>query len=150
MKLRDLLKQYREENNLSQRDFARKCSLSHGTISLIERETNPQTGKEISQEMETYKKLADGMGITVQELFEKLDVDAVLDVSPRRLYVADAMPDTARKSQIERDLGIPQFKDASIAEQVEGILNIWELTKPETRRIAIRLLNKLSEMEEKP
>lgn len=150
MKLSDLLKQYRQENDLSQRDFARKCSLSHGTISLIERETNPQTGKEMSQDMDTYKKLADGMGLTVQELFEKLDVDAAVVAPPRRLYAQDAMPKTDYRQQIERDLGIPEFKDASIADQVEGILSLWEATKPESRKIVIRLLNKLTDMEGKP
>lgn len=150
MKLSDLLKQYRQENDLSQRDFARKCSLSHGTISLIERETNPQTGKEMSQDMDTYKKLADGMGLTVQELFEKLDVDAAVVAPHRRLYAQDAMPKMERSPQEEKEIMVREFRDASIADQVEGVLSLWELMKPESKKIAIRLLNKLTDMEGKP
>ena len=73
MELREVLKSFREENDLSQREFARRCDLSNSLISILEMGVNPQTGKKASPDMITYRKLASGMGITVQSLFEKLD-----------------------------------------------------------------------------
>ena len=78
MKLNELVTEYRQDNDISQREFARRCDLSHGIIHLIEKGTNPQTGKEMSQDLDTLKKLASGMGITLQELFERIgDSDSV-------------------------------------------------------------------------
>ena len=50
MKLSELLKQYRSENKISQRELARRCGLSNSLISLMEMGVNPQTGKEMSPE----------------------------------------------------------------------------------------------------
>ena len=79
MELGELLIQYREQNNLSQREFARKCGLSHALISLIElnkRKSTPDT--------ETYKKLATGMGMTVQNLFLQLGDSAMVNLQVDR------------------------------------------------------------------
>lgn len=73
MKLKEVIKKFREENDLSQREFAKRCNLSHNTISLLEREINPNSGKRMIPDTVTYKKIADGMGITMDELFTCLD-----------------------------------------------------------------------------
>ena len=61
---------------MSQREFAKRCNLSNSYISFIENECNPKTGRPMTPTIEQYKKIADGMSITVQELFESLDVDS--------------------------------------------------------------------------
>ena len=45
MKLSEIIKKYRKEHDLSQRQMGARCGLSTGYISLIEKEINPQTGK---------------------------------------------------------------------------------------------------------
>ena len=50
MKLEELLKQYRAENKISQRELARRCDLSNSLISLFEMGKNPQTGKQMSHQ----------------------------------------------------------------------------------------------------
>ena len=80
MKLGELISQYRISNNISQREFARRCGLSNSLISLIEKGVNPQTGKTMAQDLETYSRIAYAMGISVQELFEQLGTDASVTV----------------------------------------------------------------------
>ena len=80
MKLSDLIIEYRTRMNISQREFSRKCDLSNTYISFIENEKNPKTGRPVVPTLEQYKKLADGMGISVQRLFELLDDDAPVDL----------------------------------------------------------------------
>ena len=80
MKLGELIVQYRHANDLSQREFARRAELSNSLISLIEKGVNPQTGKEISPDLETYQRIAMAMGISVQTLFEKLGDDATVQL----------------------------------------------------------------------
>ena len=81
MKLSELIIDYRSRMNISQREFSRKCALSNTYISFLENEKNPKTGKPLIPTIEQYKKLADGMGMTVQHLFELLDDDAPVDLS---------------------------------------------------------------------
>ena len=81
MKLEEVIKQYREENDISQREFARRCGLSNSLISIFEMGINPQTGKRIHPDLETYRKLANGMGMSIQKLFEKLGSGAKIRIN---------------------------------------------------------------------
>jgi len=81
MKLKELVLNYRQENNISQREFARRCGLSNSLISIIEVGHNPQTGREMTPDFNTYRKLANGMGISVQDLFDELGNDGLVYIS---------------------------------------------------------------------
>ena len=79
MKLGDLIKEYRDSHDLSQRQFANQCDLSNGYISILEKGINPSTGKPVTPTLPQLKKLADGMRMTLSELFEKAD-DMPIDI----------------------------------------------------------------------
>lgn len=85
MTIGDMIKEYRKRMNLSQREFAAKCGLSNVTISLYEKGINPHTGKPYKIEFETYYKLADVMGISVDEMFEQLGDDALVELIPSNI-----------------------------------------------------------------
>lgn len=80
MKLGDLIVEYRTINKLSQRQFADKCGLSNGYISMLERGINPKTQKPITPTIPQLKKLADGMVMTISEILERVD-DMPIDLS---------------------------------------------------------------------
>ena len=80
MKLGELISEYRKSQGLSQRQFAEKCDLSNGYISILEKGENPNTGKPITPTIPQLKKLAAGMNMTVMEMFEKVD-DMPIDIT---------------------------------------------------------------------
>ena len=80
MKLGDLIRSYRETRELSQRQFALRCDLSNGYISILEKGINPNTQRPVTPTIPQLKKLADGMGISLSELFEQVD-DMPIDFS---------------------------------------------------------------------
>ena len=82
MKLSAIIADYREKIQISQREFARRCDLSNSYISFLEKETNPKTGRPMVPTLIQYKKIATGMNMTVQQLFEMLDNDAPVDLNP--------------------------------------------------------------------
>ena len=90
MKLSELIVNYRTRMSISQREFSRKCGLSNTYISFLEKENNPKTGKPLIPTLEQYKKIADGMDISVHRLFELLDTDAPVDL---RVAVHEFGPD---------------------------------------------------------
>lgn len=73
MTLGQLIKQYRKENQLSQRQFAAICDVSNGYISMLEEGKNPKTQEPIVPSIITMKKLALAMHITIDELFAAID-----------------------------------------------------------------------------
>ena len=88
MKLGDLIREYRDSHELSQRQFANACDLSNGYISILERGVNPNTGKPVAPTLPQLKKLADGMGITLSELFDKVD-DMPVDIGANLMHVPE-------------------------------------------------------------
>lgn len=172
MKLSEILKSYRAENKISQRELARRCGLSNSLISLMEMGKNPQTGKTMSQDLGTYKKLAEGMQTSLQALFEKLGNDAAVDLSTAaksiepvkitvrkapvsRLYATDALPKSLRK----KDLYTPGLRvtrshlnriGGAIAKDVEPIdrelgalMKLWKVSTPERRKKIVRIVREL-------
>ena len=73
MNLGDLIRNYREKHDLSQRQFAEMCDLSNGYISILEKGANPNTGKPVVPTIPQLKKLATGLGMTMMEMLELAD-----------------------------------------------------------------------------
>lgn len=109
MKLSNLIIDYRKQMNISQREFSRRCDLSNSYISFLEKEVNPKTGKPLIPTLEQYKKLADGMGITVHRLFELLDEDSPVDLH----HTSSEDPDLDRLEALHQDPRLGMLFDRS-------------------------------------
>ena len=73
MILGNLIKEYRLNNNLSLRDFAQRCGLSHTYISALEKNIDPRTGKPIAPTLDAVKYISKGMNISIEEMLKILD-----------------------------------------------------------------------------
>lgn len=138
MKLSTLLRQYREENLISQREFARRCDLSNSLISLIEMGRNPQTGKEISPDLETYKKLAAGMQTTVQDLFNKLGNDATVNLSGMQAWYGNQTKhESGRNIRMAFD-NAPQ--QPALNQDDEELIRLWTNASEPAKQAALAVL----------
>lgn len=68
MTIREIIIEYRTKNNLSQRQFAERCGVSNGYISMLENDINPSTGKPAIPSLKMLRKIAKGMNMTIDEL----------------------------------------------------------------------------------
>ena len=133
MKLGDLIREYRAQHDLSQRQFADKCDLSNGYISILEKGTNPNTGKPVIPTIPQLKKLANGLGITVMEMLESVD-DMPIDITEGIPNIIP-MPETRKipligsiacgapilaDEHIEEYIGIPKHIHADFALSCKG------------------------------
>lgn len=73
MTLGTIIREYRENNSLSMKDFADKCNLSKGYISMLENGVNPRNKKPIAPTIPSLKKVALGLGIDIDTLMRMLD-----------------------------------------------------------------------------
>lgn len=75
MLLGDIIKQYREEHQMSLQDFAELVHTSRSYIHMLEKNYNPATGKPISPSIETLKSIAQAMKIDIEDLLKQLNSD---------------------------------------------------------------------------
>lgn len=122
MTLSELIIEHRTRLNISQRSFAEKCGLSNTYISFLENEYNPKTRKPINPTIEQYSKLARGMGISLQQLFESIDNapivlngDCFSDDEVRLVNAYRAADDRAREDALKTLLDHPQKKSEKSA-----------------------------------
>lgn len=121
MKLSELIIDFRTRMNISQREFSRRCDLSNSYISFLENEKNPRTGKPIIPTIDQYKKLADGMGMTVHRLFELLDDDAPVDISSGS-SAPDGQPRTPEARSLAKGLDkMPEEQRKAIMKMMIGL-----------------------------
>lgn len=86
MKLGEVIKQYRAVHNMSLRAFAKLCNLSNGYLSLLESGKNPKTGEALSPTVETLGKIANGMGISLDDLFDMLSDEEHITINGGEEY----------------------------------------------------------------
>lgn len=96
MDLKDIIIQFREENRISQREFARRSGLSNAQISILEYGKNKQTGRKPTPDIITLKKVADGMGIPLQSLLEMIGDSEYVGLNTRPDNYPIVIPNTDR------------------------------------------------------
>lgn len=96
MDLKNVLIQYRTENKISQREFARRSGLSPAQISILEYGMNKQTGRKPVPDITTLKKIANGMQITLQTLLEMIDDNELVGIHTRSDSYPIVIPNTER------------------------------------------------------
>ena len=80
MRIGEYIDKYLQANNMSQRQFAKKCNLSNGYISMLINNTNPKTGKPLVPSLTALLSISKGMGISLDELINQTD-DIDVDIS---------------------------------------------------------------------
>lgn len=73
MFLGELIKQYRTKNEMSQRDFAKLCNLSHTYIAALEKNIDSRTGRPIAPTLDTIKYVANAMNISAENVLHLLE-----------------------------------------------------------------------------
>ena len=125
MDLKDIIIQYREENKISQREFARRCGLSNAQISILEYGKNKQTGRKPVPDIITMKKIADGMGIALQSLLEMIGDSEYVGLNTRSDSYPIVIPNTDRFLRIMASM---------TPEDYETIMKIYTRTYDRMRK----------------
>ena len=80
MKLGEYIKEYRETNRMSQRDFAQAAGISAGYVSMLESGKNPRTGDPIAPSLETFRAIARATGKDLDALLELIGDDTLVSL----------------------------------------------------------------------
>lgn len=115
MTIGELIEQYCRRTGTTNQRFAELCGVSKGYISQLINGRNPTTGRPITPTLETYIKIAEAMGISIDDLFRQID-----DV-PVALKKYPTTPQKPDISSIEFALidafhGLPETKQMDVLE----------------------------------
>jgi transcriptional regulator with XRE-family HTH domain len=83
MTLGDVIKEFRELNNLSMEEFAKMSNLSKSYISMLENNKDPR-GNPIRPSIETFDKVATTIGVDLDTLISKVDQDVIVNLKKQK------------------------------------------------------------------
>lgn len=78
MTLGDVIREFRELNDLSLEEFGKMANLSKSYISMLENNKDPR-GNPINPSLETIDKVASAIGVDLDDLVGKIDQDVVVN-----------------------------------------------------------------------
>ena len=144
-----LLPLYMKRAGTNQRELAKAVGKSESTVHCW------VNGKAFPR-IDMIQKIADVLGCTTDDLLQTNDVhfpdysrpvhqDAMSTITkrigqstePRRLFAMDSAP---KRKEIEAELGLPEFKGASIDNQFLEMVKTWKEASQESKRLAIEVL----------
>ena len=100
----EIVKEYRAKNNLSLREFASKCGMSHSYIAMLENESNSKTGEPMVPTITTINKIARGMGKTIDAIIAEAD-DMLVSLSKEKETINEKLtPEEYEILQLFRSL----------------------------------------------
>lgn len=123
MTLGEIIKAYRDDHDLSQRQFAEMSGLSNGYISMLEKNVNPKTGQPMAPTLVGIKKIANAMNADFSELLERLD-DTLVEMAGAEELQSEAptIRDSGRiKEFIELFEKLPEEKKAQIIQELKWL-----------------------------
>ena len=124
MHLGKIVQRYRAENELSMREFGKKCGLSSGYISMLEKNRNPQTGKEIIPSIGTVKQIASAMEITVDSLLAAMDKDNICINQVQKNTDSNITPNYKNITPLPKTKKVPLLGAIACGDPITAIENI--------------------------
>lgn len=113
MTLGDLIKSYRQKYNISMGEFAEKCSLSKGYISMLENNINPRNNKPIAPTLPSIAKIANGMNMELDTVLKIMDGEQniILPSETSQKTINNIFPIELKKFPILGEIacGIPKY-----------------------------------------
>ncbi len=119
MTLSQIVKQFRTEHGLSQRQFSAMCNMSAGYVSMLEEGLNPRTKEPLVPSLVTMRKIAIAMGMNLDELMSMVDGDSLVALNEKD---APAQQDERTSEVIRLYAALDQEHQETLVQVLRGLL----------------------------
>lgn len=145
MTIGEIITKYCMEHGISNQQFASICDVSKGYISMLINNKNPRTGKPLRPTIETYQKLAEGMNMTLDDLFE------IMDDAPVRLRLNTSMiiPNTPSKEMPDAFSLVDDLLAENLSDHEIRLLRAYRLADDHAKKYALEMLENHPAVQEK-
>jgi transcriptional regulator with XRE-family HTH domain len=136
MTLGNIIKQYRENNKMSQRQFAIACDVSNGYISMLEEGRNPKTNEPIVPSLVTLRKLARAMHMSVDELMIAADE---MEISLADVQVKKASSTRLTHSMEAYSIARAALAEPTLTEAEQLLLDLFRQIPEEKQQLFLQM-----------
>lgn len=130
MTLVDVIKSYRVKNRVSMEYVAKLCGITKGYVAMLEKNVNSKTGRPVKPTIETIVKVCNGLHLDLNAVFDSLDDDYEIALSPSSSSAPSSLQLTEQEKWLidtYRKLDDPQRE--RLLAYIEGLLDAGSLKK---------------------
>ena len=140
MNLGEIIKKFRDDNELSMDKFAKMSGLSKAYISVLEKNKRPQTGKPVTPSIPVIKNVAEAMNMSFDELFNMLEDNQIVSIGLDD--VIKKITEVSVQLHTDRQIKVYDFATEQLKEQ--KILHMSDYIEEETDWYEVKFYGSIS------
>ena len=141
MNLGEIIKNFRDENELSMEKFAKMASVSKAYISVLEKNKRPKTGKPVTPSIPVIKNVAEAMNMSFDELFNMLEDNQIVSIGSDD--VIKKITDVSVQLHTDRQIKVYDYATEQLNEQ-NNVVNINDYIQEETDWYEVKFYGSIS------
>ena len=141
MNLGEIIKKFRDDNELSMDKFAKMSNLSKAYISVLEKNKRPKTGKPVTPSIPVIKNVAEAMNMSFDELFNMLEDNQIISIGTDDII--KRINDVSMQLHSERQIKVDDYATEQINEQ-NNIVNFNDYIQEETEWYEVKFYGSVS------
>ena len=141
MNLGEIIKKFRDDNELSMDKFAKMSGVSKAYISVLEKNKRPKTGKPVTPSIPVIKNVAEAMNMSFDELFNLLEDNQIISIGSDD--VIKRITDISLQLHTDRQIKVYDYATEQLNEQ-NKVVNINDYIEEETDWYEVKFYGSVS------
>lgn len=141
MNLGEIIKKFRDDNELSMDKFAKMSGLSKAYISVLEKNKRPKTGKPVTPSIPVIKNVAEAMNMSFDELFNMLEDNQIVSIGLDD--VIKKITEISVQLHTDRQVKVYDFATEQLKEQ-NKVVNFNDYIEEETDWYEVKFYGSIS------
>ena len=141
MNLGEIIKKFRDDNELSMDKFAKMSGLSKAYISVLEKNKRPKTGKPVTPSIPVIKNVAEAMNMSFDELFNMLEDNQIISIGLDD--VIKKITEVSVQLHTDRQIKVYDFATEQLKEQ-NNVVNINDYIEEESDWYEVKFYGSIS------
>ena len=141
MNLGEIIKKFRDDNELSMDKFAKMSNLSKAYISVLEKNKRPKTGKPVTPSIPVIKNVAEAMNMSFDELFNMLEDNQIISIGADDII--KKINDVSIQLHSERQIKVYDYATEQLNEQ-NKVVNFNDYIEEETSWYEVKFYGSIS------
>lgn len=142
MNLGEIIKKFRDDNELSMDKFAKMSGLSKAYISVLEKNKRPKTGKPVTPSIPVIKNVAEAMNMSFDELFNMLEDNQIVSISLDD--VIKKITEVSVQLHTDRQVKVYDFAIEQLNEQNNKVVDINDYIEEESEWYEVKFYGSVS------
>lgn len=142
MNLGEIIKKFRDDNELSMDKFAKMSGLSKAYISVLEKNKRPKTGKPVTPSIPVIKNVAEAMNMSFDELFNMLEDNQMISIGLDD--VIKKITEVSVQLHTDRQMKVYDFATEQLDAQNNNVVNINDYIEEESEWYEVKFYGSVS------